>query len=211
MEEILLVSRNLFESLIAKYKENVEWEKGRALFLSLEYRCQATAEHSLVVAFIAYHLMNQITEDSHFSERLFLGGLLHDIGKLNMPDDILKSSHRLITDDERKAVTGHVRIGHEALTKLHFGHDVLQFCLTHHERLDGSGYPGGNLETSMIGRVAAISDIYSALKLPRYYRPDCFTDNGIFQYFLDHKRQYDMETVFLLREFLITGLTSKIS
>ncbi|WP_240422038.1 HD-GYP domain-containing protein [Paenibacillus periandrae] len=205
----------MFQQLLFKYKDQVEWEKGRALFLALEYRCQATAEHSVVVAFIAYHLAIQINCDTHTGERMFLAGLLHDIGKLKLPDDILKSQ-RLITSEEHQTIVSHVQGGYDALKVLGFGSDILQFCLTHHERLDGSGYPQGISERSMIGKIAPISDVYSALKLPRLYRPSSLNDEHILKYFIENNHQFEEDYIQELLKFLTTwrshhNVTEKLS
>jgi len=201
MKDILFDSRSMFHDLTSKYRTDLEWEKGRALFISLEYRCPATADHSLVVAFIASKLARQIFGDPRMEERMFLAGLLHDIGKVTMPDDILKSSRRL-TAQERDSVITHVNTGLQALQTLDFQDDIVQFCLTHHERIDGSGYPRGITETSMIGRIASISDIYSALKLPRIYRPESMNDESIIDYLKLNSNQYDVAYVQILKEFL---------
>jgi putative nucleotidyltransferase with HDIG domain len=201
MEKMLIDSRFLFQRLVSKYKNQMEWEKGRALFLSLEYRCQETAAHSVVVAFIAYHLAIQIIGETQTGERMFLAGLLHDIGKLKIPDTILKSD-RLITSDEHKKIVDHVQSGYEALKGLDFGSDILQFCMTHHERLDGSGYPKGISEKSIIGKIAPISDVYSALKLPRLYRPESLSDENILKYFIENNHQFEGAYISELLKFL---------
>ncbi|SDP01645.1 HDIG domain-containing protein, partial [Paenibacillus sp. yr247] len=199
--DILLDSRSLSHQLFSMYKGDLEWEKGRALFVSMDCRDPATADHSLIVGFIAYHLVKSIRVTSRDADRMFLVGFLHDIGKLTMPDDILKSSKRL-SPEERDLIIDHVQIGYNALNELEFGPDILQFCFNHHERLDGSGYPLGSSDHSEIGRIAAISDIYSTLKLPRSYRADSFTDEGIIEFLYQNKGQFDKEYTGILKAFL---------
>ncbi|NOU89250.1 HD domain-containing protein [Paenibacillus sp. LMG 31460] len=201
MDDVLLDSQSLFIQLFSMYKGDQEWEKGRALFVSMNCRDPATANHSLVVAFIAYHLTINIRLTSCNAERMFLAGLLHDIGKLSMPDGILKSSHRL-NIEERTLVVEHVKIGHDALKQLDFGSDILQFCYSHHERLDGSGYPHGTTNQSEIGCIAAISDIYSALRLPRSYRSNCLSDKEIIEFLLQYDDQFNRNYTYILKSFL---------
>ncbi|MDD9269708.1 HD-GYP domain-containing protein [Paenibacillus sp. GCM10023248] len=201
MDDVLLDSQSLLLQLFNKYKGDQEWEKGRALFVSMNCRDQATANHSLVVAFIAYNLTRHIRRTSCNPERMFLAGLLHDIGKLSMPDGILKSSHRL-NIEERSLVLEHVKVGHDTLKELDFGSDILHFCYSHHERLDGSGYPQGTTNQSEIGCIAAISDIYSALKLPRSYRSNCLSDKEIIEFLLKNDDKLNRNYTYNLKSFL---------
>lgn len=98
-DDVLLDSREMLHQLLNIYKGDLEWERGRALFVSIDCRDSATADHSLVVAFIAYHLINSIRPAYCDADRMFLAGLLHDIGKLTMPDDILKSARKLTSEE----------------------------------------------------------------------------------------------------------------
>jgi HD-GYP domain-containing protein (c-di-GMP phosphodiesterase class II) len=102
---------------------------------------------------------------------LAAGGLLHDMGKLSVPDEILKKPAAL-SEQEYEVVTRHSEWGDELLAKLGFPGDVRRLVRDHHERLDGSGYPFGaagdqlDLETRIIGTC----DVYDALISPRVYR-----------------------------------------
>ncbi|MGG1518087.1 HD domain-containing phosphohydrolase [Paenibacillus oryzisoli] len=201
MDDVLLDSQSLFFQLFRKYKGDPEWEKGKALFVAMNCRDQETADHSLVVAYMAYHINISIHLTSRYAERMFLAGLLHDIGKLSMPDSILKSSQGL-SIDERMLVVEHVKVGHDVLKDLDFGSDILQFCCSHHERLDGSGYPHGTTKQSEIGCIAAISDIYSAFRLPRIYRSNCLSDKEIIEYLLHYDNQFNRYYTNILESFL---------
>ena len=102
---------------------------------------------------------------------LAAGGLLHDMGKLSVPDAILRKPGPL-TDDEYAVVKRHPTWGDELLGTLGFGEDVRRLVRDHHERVDGSGYPVGAtgeqlaLETKILGAC----DVYDALISPRVYR-----------------------------------------
>ena len=102
---------------------------------------------------------------------LALGGLLHDMGKLAVPDAIL-SKPASLTDDEYEVVKHHPEWGEKLLAELGFSPDVRRLVLDHHERIDGTGYPHGrdaaslDLET----RILAVCDVYDALISPRVYR-----------------------------------------
>jgi putative nucleotidyltransferase with HDIG domain len=207
MYDILIESRSLFLELFNMHKGDLEWEKGKVLFVSLYCRDPATADHSLVVAFIAYNLAISIRGSSVNEDRMFLSGLLHDIGKLAMPDDILKSSKRL-TFEERSLVVEHVQAGYNVLSQLDLGQDILHFCYSHHERIDGSGYPHGIADRSEIGRIAAISDVYSACKLPRIYRSDCLSDKEIIEFLIQNSGKFDIDYTLILKDILQNCLNS---
>ena len=103
---------------------------------------------------------------------LALGGLLHDIGKLNVPDAILKKPGPL-TEDEFVAVKHHVESGSALLSELGgFSSTVHRLVRSHHERLDGSGYPDGARvdDISLDVRILAVCDVYDALLSTRVYR-----------------------------------------
>jgi HD-GYP domain-containing protein (c-di-GMP phosphodiesterase class II) len=104
---------------------------------------------------------------------LAIGGLLHDIGKLSIPEAILQKPGPL-DDDEYDVVKQHPERGRELLTELGgFDDSVGRLVLDHHERLDGSGYPralvGDELDLST--RILAVCDVYDALVSRRAYRP----------------------------------------
>ncbi len=104
-------------------------------------------------------------------ESLRKGAILHDIGKIGMPDSILLKPGKL-TKEEYEEIKKHSRIGYElckGLKSLGMGVDLI---LNHHEKLDGSGYPRGlkGDEIDMPSRILAVSDIFDALISSRNYR-----------------------------------------
>jgi HD-GYP domain-containing protein (c-di-GMP phosphodiesterase class II) len=103
---------------------------------------------------------------------LAIGGLLHDIGKLSVPDSILQKPGPL-DDDEFAVVKLHPERGRELLNELGgFDETVRRLVLDHHERLDGSGYPRGLAgdQIDLATRILAVCDVYDALVSPRVYR-----------------------------------------
>jgi putative nucleotidyltransferase with HDIG domain len=100
---------------------------------------------------------------------LATGGLLHDIGKLSVPDEILKKPAAL-DEDEYALVQKHAVWGDALLGRLGFSPGVRRLVRDHHERLDGTGYPHGITELSLETRVLAVCDVYDALRSERVYR-----------------------------------------
>jgi putative two-component system response regulator len=104
--------------------------------------------------------------------------LLHDVGKLVIPNSLLEKPGRL-TDDEWREMQRHTTIGHELLAG--FGSGLIELAatiaLTHHERFDGGGYPDGRAgdEIPLEGRIAAVCDVFDALTCQRPYRVRAFS------------------------------------
>ena len=112
--------------------------------------------------------------DPERAEMIRIASPMHDVGKIGIPDRILLKPGRL-TEEERKVMEGHAEIGYRILA----GSDVelldlaALMALTHHERIDGAGYPRGLVgdEIPIEGRIAAIADVFDALTSDRVYRP----------------------------------------
>jgi HD-GYP domain-containing protein (c-di-GMP phosphodiesterase class II) len=144
-----------------------------ALTRLLGQRDSSTEEHTRRVALRAVQVGEELGLSSIRLRRLAAGGLLHDIGKLSVPDTILKKPGPL-TDAEYEVVQEHAERGDALLRELGgFDAGVRRLVHHHHERLDGSGYPDGlegdaiDLETRILGAC----DVYDALVSPRVYRP----------------------------------------
>lgn len=140
-----------------------------ALFLALEYRDQSTAKHSLEVARYSYLLALRLDLDHAYL--YYLGGLMHDIGKLSMNDQILKGTHRL-TPGQRKVIQNHVADGVRLLKQLELPQIIIDMAAYHHERVNGSGYLHGlqGDQIPLVGKIAAIADLYAALIVDRPYQ-----------------------------------------
>ncbi|WP_349408434.1 HD-GYP domain-containing protein [Pseudalkalibacillus sp. SCS-8] len=133
---------------------------------------ETTFRHSLNVGLIA-GLIGKILKLP--SDQVFLlgkMGLLHDIGKMKIPNEILKKPGRL-TDGEYKTIKLHTKYGFEILRGVE-GLDLMISigALTHHERLDGSGYPDGRTEKNIpyLAQILAVADIYDAICTERAYQ-----------------------------------------
>jgi HD-GYP domain-containing protein (c-di-GMP phosphodiesterase class II) len=98
-------------------------------------------------------------------------GLLHDVGKIGIDDDVLKKPDRL-TRDEYRQIQKHVEIGVQILNDLKKLHHVLPGVLHHHESYDGSGYPSGLAGEAipLTARILAVADSYDAMGSTRPYR-----------------------------------------
>jgi hypothetical protein len=157
----------------------------RSLTQRLHDKDESTEEHTRRVALRAVQVGEELGLAPSRLRALAIGGLLHDIGKLTVPERILKKPAAL-SDDEFAEIKRHPELGERLLGELGgFGETVRRLVRSHHERLDGKGYPDGidadalNLDT----RILAVCDVYDALVSPRVYRPAWGTAQAI-----DHLR-----------------------
>jgi putative nucleotidyltransferase with HDIG domain len=144
----------------------------RALLVALADKDGSTEEHTRRVALRSVQVGEELGLAPERLRDLALGGLLHDIGKLRIPDDILKKPGPL-TDREFEVVKRHVDYGAALLRELGgFPRIVHGLVRSHHERLDGSGYPSSarGEETPLDIRILAVCDVYDALRTTRVYR-----------------------------------------
>ncbi len=131
-----------------------------------------TKDHSKFVSEYAAAIGHELGLPAEDINQLRLGGLLHDVGKIGIPDDILKKMDSL-TKEEFQEIYKHPQIGYKIVEKVSFkSKDVLRAIIEHHERLDGSGYPLGlrGNEISLVGRIMAVADSFHAMISNRPYR-----------------------------------------
>ena len=144
----------------------------RALTLRLAEKDEYTEGHTRRVALRAVLVGEELGLAPNRLRMLATGGLLHDIGKLSVPDEILKKPGSL-DEDEFAVIKKHPEWGHKLLGELGgFSDGVRRLVLDHHERLDGNGYPNGRVaaELDIETRILTVCDVYDALLSVRVYR-----------------------------------------
>lgn len=137
---------------------------------TLDLRDVGTAMHSQTVGRYAETIATQLGLDAKRVERLRLAGLLHDIGKLGVPDEVLRKPGKL-TEAEFAEIRKHPELGARILAGANL-EDISAWVLFHHERLDGHGYPYG-LEGGQVGleaRILSVADSFEAMTSDRVYR-----------------------------------------
>jgi diguanylate cyclase (GGDEF)-like protein/putative nucleotidyltransferase with HDIG domain len=139
---------------------------------SIEAKDQYTQGHCVRVADLSCLLASQVGFGERDLAWFRIGALLHDVGKLVIPADVLNKADRL-TEDEWALMRRHPSAGVEMLGDIDFPWDVRPMIESHHERWDGSGYPHGLSGESipLTARVLAIADVYDALTTARSYKP----------------------------------------
>jgi PAS domain S-box-containing protein/putative nucleotidyltransferase with HDIG domain len=144
----------------------------KAMAMALEKRDPYTAGHQQRVSELALALAKQMGLSAAQCEGIGFGALIHDIGKIYIPAEILNRPGKL-TENEFSLIKSHPRVGYEILEAVPFPWPVAQMVLQHHERLDGSGYPDGlkGEEILLEARVLAVADVVEAITSHRPYRP----------------------------------------
>jgi HD-GYP domain-containing protein (c-di-GMP phosphodiesterase class II) len=153
----------------------------RALTMRLAEKDEYTEGHTRRVALRAVLVGEELGLAPNKLRTLATGGLLHDIGKLSVPDEILKKPGSL-DDEEFAVIKHHPEWGHKLLGELGgFSDGVRRLVLDHHERLDGHGYPNGRIasQLDLETRILTVCDVYDALLSVRVYRDAWTHDRAI--------------------------------
>ena len=146
----------------------------RALAASIDARDGMTAGHSARVAHYSVGIGRALGLDNQELYAIYYAALLHDYGKIGVDDAVLKKPARL-TPEEYKHIQLHPKFSFDILNKIEFPPslaDLPMMAATHHERMDGEGYPFGlrGEEIPIAGRIMAIADVYDSLTRKRHYR-----------------------------------------
>ena len=152
-------------------KEQLFLDMVRALVNAVEAKDRYTFGHSERVGLYAKHLGAALGLKARVCQRIYLAGLLHDVGKIAVRDNLLANSQRL-NDEEFADIQRHAEEGWSILYGLEALDDVLVGVLHHHERWDGQGYPDGLREDTipLDARILAVADAYDAMTSDRPYR-----------------------------------------
>jgi putative two-component system response regulator len=174
LHRLELVTRIRSLLRISEYHKDVEKSQNVicALALALEAKDPYTRGHSQHVGDLACALAKSLGYSPLLAERLRIGGLLHDIGKIAVPEELLNKVGPL-TKEEYLRVIDHPTIGEQMVRPLVSLRPILEIIRHHHERFDGRGYPDGlaGTEIPLEARLLSVVDAYDALTSNRAYRP----------------------------------------
>jgi putative nucleotidyltransferase with HDIG domain len=143
----------------------------QALVAALQGRDAETYEHSKRVACFSLRLARELSLDRREMKSLALGALLHDIGKIRVPDAILHKPGKL-TQEEWRRMRNHPLYGQQILSGIEFLEGAARVVVQHHEKWDGSGYPWGlaGRQIDRNARIFAVADAFDAMTSDRVYR-----------------------------------------
>lgn len=167
-----------------------------ALSTTLEMRDPYTAGHQKRVALIACKIAEEMGLPDNQIEGIKVMGLLHDIGKIVVPAEILSKPGK-INEYEFHIIKAHSQVGYDILKGIELPWPVAMATIQHHERLDGSGYPQGLKGDEIIleARILAVADVLEAMASHRPYRPALGLDKALNELAQKKGTFYDAEVV----------------
>jgi PAS domain S-box-containing protein len=179
----LVVANDRLEALLKSVTETM----GRIV----ETRDPYTQGHQMRVAGLVRLICDKMEIPAREAEGIELAALVHDIGKLSVPGEILTKPGK-ISEIEVLLIKGHSQSGYDILKNVDFGWPIADIVLQHHERLDGSGYPNAlaGEDISMAARIIAVADVVEAMASDRPYRSALGLEAAIAE-IRDHPEQFD--------------------
>ncbi|MFP4533770.1 MAG: HD domain-containing phosphohydrolase [Desulfobacterales bacterium] len=162
----------------------------------VEIRDPYTAGHQRRVAHLAANMARVLNFLEERIDGVYLGALIHDIGKIAVPHEILARPGKLL-DEDINYLKIHCRKGYEILEPVNFPWPVAEIALQHHEHIDGSGYPQGlkNDEILLEARIIGVADVVESLTAHRPYRPAYSLEQALSQIRGKAGTWYDREIV----------------
>lgn len=180
------------ENLINENNKNY-LETVRSLSSAIEAKDAYTGGHSERVKIYSMGIADILELDSQSLLELEFGSLLHDIGKIGIPEEIL-NKNAIFNDEEYALIKKHPIIGHDILKEVHFLTNSQRIVLEHHERIDGKGYPQGlkGDDINLLARIVCVADAYDAMTSSRAYRKIPLTKEKAVKEMIDNKgTQFD--------------------
>jgi putative nucleotidyltransferase with HDIG domain len=220
-----IAERKEVEKALVKHKEalkNSFFGTAEALSKVIEDRDPYTSGHSLGVAGLAEAIARTMGFPEEEITGIYIAGILHDIGKMTVPVEILVKPGRL-NNMEMSLIQMHPQAGYEILKGIDFPWPVAQTTLQHHERMDGSGYPQGLKGSRIIpaARIMAVADVVDAMTHHRPYRPAFSLQKTVEEIKQGRGRLYDPQAVdvcvevlggekpFIISEYSMTSTSPK--
>ena len=201
MNEIKKINDDL--SIAQEQLEKAYMETIQTLRYTVEAKDVYTRGHSDRVSEYSVLIGKKLGVDKNTLELLRIGGLVHDIGKIGVPDEVLKKPGKL-DDEEYSQIKNHPMIGVHILQNASIFKDVLPIVRNHHERYDGRGYPDrlAGEKIPYIARIATVADSFDAMTSKRSYR-DSLPLDIVKQEFIKNKgTQFDAKITDVFLEIL---------
>ena len=167
-----------------------------ALTMTVEYRDPYTSGHQQRVSDLAGAIAKEMGFPKDRIMGIRMAGVIHDIGKIAIPVEILSKPGRL-SKTEFDLIKNHSQVGYDILNSIKFPWPLSQIVLQHHERMDGSGYPQGlsGEEILMEARIMGVADVVEAMASHRPYRPALGIDKALEEISKNREALYDPEVV----------------
>lgn len=170
-----------------------------------------TSGHSQRVAIYTREIAKRMGLDEEEIRNYFYIALMHDCGKLLVPDSILKKPGKL-TPEERKVIESHTLVGADLLKNMTAIAGIQDGALQHHERFDGTGYPNNikGTDISLVGRILCVADAFDAMNSDRCYRGKLPMDKIIEELNTNAGKQFDPDVVAYMLDIIEEGIYDKL-
>lgn len=203
LNEELMEETNERKRLERELKQGMEKQQKsmieiiQTLALTVESRDSYSAGHLKRVASLAGCIAEEMGLSKNRIDGVRLAALLHDIGKLTIPVEILGKSMQL-AETEFDVIKDHPGAGYEMLKGIEFPCPVAQVVLQHHERINGSGYPGGLSGNDILleAKILGVADVVDAMTSPRPYRQSFALDKALHEISQNRGIRYDFSVVY---------------
>jgi PAS domain S-box-containing protein/putative nucleotidyltransferase with HDIG domain len=161
-----------------------------------EVRDPYTAGHQKRVALLAYAIAGEMGITGQQQESIRVAGVLHDIGKISIPAEILSKPGRL-SEVEMSLVKLHSQVSSDILENIELPWSICSIVVQHHERMDGSGYPKGlsGADILLEARILAVADVVEAMSSHRPYRPALGAEKALEEILQNKGKLYDADVV----------------
>lgn len=192
--------------------EKVTLQSIMAIANTIDEKDAYTKGHSIRVAKCAEEIARRLGWDNASLQNLHYIALLHDIGKIGVPDSILNKPGSL-TEEEYAVIKKHSVVGNEILKDIKMIENVGDGALYHHERYDGKGYPSGKSgeDIPIVARIICVADAYDAMTSNRVYKPKLSPEKVTEQFKLCSGSQFDPKICEIFVEMLDEGFTVQVS
>jgi len=200
IQELLIEVENLMQE-----NDRIYYETIKSLAKTIDAKDQYTGGHCERVTEFSMFIGQEMNLPQDELASLTYGAMLHDIGKIGIPESIITKQGQL-TDEEYETIKTHPEKGFEILKEIHFLKDASLGVLQHHERYDGSGYPLGLASEAIDqkARIIAIADAFDAMTTDRSYRKALSTERAIEELIKNKGLQFDAKMV----DIFIKGIQS---
>jgi len=204
-----ITERKLSEEKLVKSYESLKKTLNDAIDTMVkivETRDPYTAGHQQRVADLAIAIAREMKFEDTRIDQLRMAAVIHDIGKIYVPSDILSKPGK-ISDGEFNLIKTHAQAGYDIVKDMDLPCSIAKAVLQHHERLDGSGYPNGlkGEDTLLEAKILAVADVIEAMASHRPYRPALGIDKALEEISKNKGKLYDADVVDACLELFNSG------
>jgi len=181
VDYVIEISRDITHEVVLEHQnKRLFMQTVTSLAQLINSRDHSTGEHSARMRDIAVQIGKEMGLPHEVIEEIAIAGILHDIGKIGIPEKILKKPSKL-EQHEYQLIQKHPEIGYQALVNISELNRIAEYILYHHEAYDGQGYPAkkrGN-EIPLVSRILCVADVYEAITADRIYRKAMNSEQAI--------------------------------